>query len=119
VKWHLLHQFTVSVLVLGLDAAPEKERPAKQQQSAGNKVEKAFGDSHRAVPRFASALDDSTVRRADRHLTHRHELPHRMQDDGKRDRQYGARDEKRLIDACLRDRSRDEVAGDAGPPIGE
>src|SRR4030095_12629614 len=49
-----------------LDAAPEKDRPAKQQESARNKVERAFGDSHRAVPRFASALDDSTVRRADR-----------------------------------------------------
>jgi hypothetical protein len=44
-----------------LDAAPEKDRSAKQQESARNRVEKAFGGSHRAVPRFASALDDSTV----------------------------------------------------------
>jgi hypothetical protein len=51
-----------------LDAAPEKDRPAKQQERARNNVEKAFGDSHRAVPRFASALDDSTVRSADRRL---------------------------------------------------
>src|SRR5208282_4566692 len=52
-------------------------------------------------------------------ISHAPELQNRQEYHKKRDRERGARNEEWLIRTRLADRPRGEVAGNAGPPVGE